>query len=300
VRVTRCALGRGDAGYEAGEPASYRAALLMLAAGALAAFFWIWRGGLGAGYSAAFLAVALLIFYGLTRVVAQCGVSVTIAPLIAPSFMTSTFGSTEISRSGLAMLSMSWVWSSDIRTTVMASAAHGMYIARRGAQRLAWVMLLAAAITFVTSCVFTIWLGYRHGASNLHDWFFLGGPKYLFQWTVREINEGTPASVAGLVWTGVGALIMLLLVIAQRLFFWWPIHPVGFIICSVGWTDILWVSIFLAWLAKWVVVKIGGQAMYRKARLFFLGMVLGQFTVAGVWAVVDTLANSFDNSIFWI
>lgn len=106
--------------------------------------------------------------------------------------------------------------------------------------------------------------------------------------------------MAGLTWTGVGAAIMLLLVVAQRRLFWWPIHPVGFIICSVYWTDALWLSIFLAWLAKLVVVNFGGPAMYRKARLFFLGMVLGQFTVAGVWALVDTFADSFGNSIFWI
>jgi hypothetical protein len=93
---------------------------------------------------------------------------------------------------------------------------------------------------------------------------------------------------------------MLLLVIAQRTLVWWPIHPVGFIICSVYWTDALWLSIFLAWLAKLAVVNIGGAAMYRKARLFFLGMVLGQFSVASVWALVDTATNSFGNRIFWI
>jgi hypothetical protein len=300
ARALRCALGRGDAGYDAGEPSSYRWALALLAAGSLTMAVWIWRGGLSAFYSVVFVGTALLIFYGLTRVVAQCGVSVTIAPLIAPSFMTSTFGSAGISRAGLGVLSMSWVWSSDIRTSVMSSAAHGMYLARRTARRLVWLILLAAAITFATACASTIWLGYRHGASNLHDWFFLGGPKYLFEWTVREIHQGTTSNLAGLAWTGVGAAVMLLLVAAQRTLFWWPIHPVAFIICSVYWTDALWLSILLAWLTKAAVVKFGGPAMYRQARLFFLGMVLGQFTVAGVWAIVDTCMNSFGNSIFWI
>jgi hypothetical protein len=299
-RVVLCALGRGEGGYDRGEPSSYRAALVLLGAGFAAMVVWTWLGGLGLFQSALFILVALLIFYGLTRVVAQCGVAVTIAPLIAPSFMTSTFGSVGFSRAGLGLLSMSWVWCSDIRTSVMGSAAHGMYLARHVGRRLLAVLLLAACVTFVTASVFTIYLGYRHGAANLHEWFFLDGPKYLFQWTVREINEGTPANLPGLVWTGVGAAIMLLLVIAQRTLFWWPIHPVGFIICSVGWTDILWLSIFLAWLAKLIVVKFGGPTTYRNARLFFLGMVLGQFTVAGVWALVDTFTGSVGNSIFWI
>jgi len=93
---------------------------------------------------------------------------------------------------------------------------------------------------------------------------------------------------------------MLLLVIAQRTVFWWPIHPVGFVICSVTWTDVLWLSVFLAWLIKLVVVRVGGPALYRRARFLFLGMILGQFTVAGAWAVVDTFTGSVGNSIFWI
>lgn len=300
VRVLRCALGLGHKGYDAGEPSSYRAAVLLLLAGFAVMVVWISKAGLSPGYSVLFALMALLVFYGLTRVVAQCGVAVTIAPMIAPTFMVSTFGSGNISPGGLSTLSMSWVWCSDIRTSVMGSAAHGIYLARRRARGLLWALLLAAVITYATASVFTIWLGYRHGASNLHKWFFLDGPKYLFRWTVQQMGAGNQGNVQGLVWTGVGAVIMLLLITAQRVLFWWPVHPVGFIICSVYWTDALWFSIFLAWVTKLILVKVGGQGLYRKARRFFLGMILGQFTVAGVWAVIDTLTGSTDNWIFWI
>jgi hypothetical protein len=299
-RALRCALGAGERGYDAGEPASYRSALLLLAVGAAVMVAWTWRGGLGPLHSIVLVGAALLIFYGLTRVVAQCGVAVTIAPMIPPTFLASTFGSANLSRAGVGMVSMSWVWASDIRTSVMGSAAHGMYLARRRARHLLWVMLLAAAVTYVTACAFTLRLGYRHGAANLHAWFFLQGPQRLFQWTAREVTTGSLPRLDGFIWTGVGAAIMLLLVVAHRTLFWWPLHPVGFVICSVTWTDILWLSIFLAWLIKLVVVRIGGPALYRRARLFFLGMILGQFSVAGLWAVVDTFTGSVGNSIFWI
>jgi len=299
-RVLRCAFGRGEEGYDEGEPSSYRTALLMLAGGSLVMVVWVVQSGLTWFYSIVFVLIALLIFFGLTRVVAQCGVSVTIAPLIAPTFMTSTFGAGNFSASGLNALSMAWVWCSDIRTSVMSSSAHAMYLARRKARHLLWVLLLAAGITIVVACVATILLGYRHGAANLGQWFFVLGPQRLFDWTAREIDSGTGANMQGIMWTGVGGGIMLLLTMLHRTLFWWPIHPVGFIICSVGWTDRLWLTIFLAWLAKLVVVKFGGGTMYRRARLFFLGMILGQFTVAGVWAIVDTITDSVGHSIFWI
>jgi hypothetical protein len=298
--VLRCAVGCGRPGYDRGEPSSYRAALLLLMGGFAVMVAWIWKAGVPLRYGALFVAVALLVFYGLTRVVAQCGVSVTIAPLIAPSFITSTFGSANMPAGGLLGLSVAWVWCSDIRTSVMGSAAHAMYLARRLARHLLWVLLLASVITFAVASIFTIWLGYRHGAANLSPWFFVIGPQWQFDVAVREIDAGTAANVQGIMWTGVGAGIMGLLVLAHRTLFWWPIHPVGFIICSVGWTDRLWLTILLAWLAKLVIVRVGGGTMFRRARLFFLGMVLGQFSVAGVWAIVDTITGSVGNSIFWI
>jgi len=89
-------------------------------------------------------------------------------------------------------------------------------------------------------------------------------------------------------------------VVAQRSIFWWPLHPVGFIICSVDWTDQLWATILLAWIIKLVVTKVGGTRVLRKARLLFLGMVLGQFSVAGMWAIFDTITGTTNHSIFWI
>jgi len=51
---------------------------------------------------------------------------------------------------------------------------------------------------------------------------------------------------------------------------------------------------------KLLVVRVGGNKMYRRARRFFLGMVIGQFTVAGLWAIIDTITHTTSNSIFWI
>jgi hypothetical protein len=98
----------------------------------------------------------------------------------------------------------------------------------------------------------------------------------------------------------VGAAIMGALVVAHRSLYWWPIHPVGFIICSIYWSDVLWLTIFLGWLIKVIVVKMGGNRLLRKARWFFLGMILGQFSVAGVWAIFDLLTGTTDHAIFWV
>jgi len=220
--------------------------------------------------------------------------------MIPPAFITSTFGGANIAAKGIGALSESYSWGSDLSTSLMSSAGHGMYLARRKGRGLFAPLLLAALITFVVANLATIWLGYRLGAANMHGWFFIDAPKGAFEWGMREIVAAKQPQIAGFTWMAVGAVIMSALVAAHRALYWWPIHPVGFIICSVFWSDALWFTIFLAWLTKLSVVKIGGNRLLRKARWFFLGMILGQFSVAGLWALFDVFTGTFNHGILWV
>ena len=113
-----------------------------------------------------------------------------------------------------------------------------------------------------------------------------------------SINDFPSASAY--LWGGVGAAITAALMVANRMLFWWPIHPVGFLVCSVLWTDQLVATVFLAWAIKLIITKIGGNRMLRSARLFFLGMILGQFTAAGFWAIYATITGTTGMKVFWI
>ena len=87
------------------------------------------------------------------------------------------------------------------------------------------------------------------------------------------------------------------LMVARHRFSWWPLHPLGFPV-SMGWVmNQIWFSIFLAWLVKVTVLKYGGPRFYRSTRPFFLGVVLGQFVVGGVWLVIDGLTGTVGNQI---
>ncbi len=64
--------------------------------------------------------------------------------------------------------------------------------------------------------------------------------------------------------------------------------------------DQVWFSIFLAWMIKAVALKYGGPKLYNTIRPFFLGMILGQFVIAGIWLIIDYFTGMTDNSVFWI
>ena len=64
--------------------------------------------------------------------------------------------------------------------------------------------------------------------------------------------------------------------------------------------DQLWFSIALAWLLKLVAMKYGGPSLFRRARPFFLGLIIGQFFIAGLWLIIDFFTGMTDNVVFWI
>jgi hypothetical protein len=298
--VALCVIGRGPEGYDRGEPASYRFAVIVLAASLGVMVAWMAAAGLPVFYAAAFVLIGVAGLYAMARVVAQCGISVTMIPIIPPAYMTSVFGSSVVGGAGVGALMEGWVWCGDIRTTVMSSAAHAMYLSREKSRGLFPLLMVAAALTFAASTLATIWLGYRHGAANLHKWYFIDGPTRACKWAVGEIAGGYAPHYAGYAWAAGGAVIMGGLLAANRLLAWWPLHPVGFLICSINRTDTLWGTVFLAWLAKAVIVKTGGNRALRLAERLFLGMVLGQFTTAGAWAIVDFFTGKVGNRIFWV
>ena len=90
---------------------------------------------------------------------------------------------------------------------------------------------------------------------------------------------------------------MMLLLWARTKLFWWPLHPLGFVVSHGRVMDGIWFTIFAAWLIKVLILKYGGVAAYRKISPFFLGMVLGPIAAGGCWLLVDGFAGTVGNRI---
>ena len=96
-----------------------------------------------------------------------------------------------------------------------------------------------------------------------------------FNFASRLIENPSGPHWPGWGWTGLGAAVMGLLMVARHYLLWWPLHPVGFVVSGTWIMDNVWFSIFLAWMIKAVVLKYAGPGGYRTTRWFFLGIILG-------------------------
>ncbi len=251
-----------------------------------------------------FLTLALIIFLGVVRVVIEGGIPTLVASGIAFPQTYSSLGTYIIGTKGLAAFYFTYIYAGDIRTFVMSAAANSMKIIREGIRKrrrmIFWSMLIAIILGIIASIVVDLKLAYRYGAINLNSWYFIGNAINPLKTIADKILHPTPPNLTGWISKLSGAAVMFFLMFMRERFIWWPLHPIGFAIGSVWLMDQLWFSVLLAWLFKFMVLRYGGPAVYLRTRPLFLGLLLGQYSAAGIWFLIDLFTGMTGNAVFWI
>jgi len=81
-------------------------------------------------------------------------------------------------------------------------------------------------------------------------------------------------------------ILAVVLSVMRMRYVWWPLSPLGLAL-SGSWSMIVfWFPMFIAWLIKGGVVHYGGMHLYSNLRPFFLGLILGEFSQAVIWATI--------------
>ena len=290
----RCAVDDSD------EMLSYRQAVLGLLAGLALVWLGLWLAGLPLHLAAMFVIGAMVLFIGLTRVVAEGGIPAMRPPIMTSTFVISGAGSSALGASGLVALGFSYGWHAEIRSFVMASVANGLKMGegiKGSKRRLFWAVVLAIVVSIVGSSYMTLHLAYKYGGINLNPLFFgwgaaTYGPKDM---APRIASELGGANWEAWLFMGIGGLVMALLMWARHYFLWWPLHPLGYAISANWKTGHIFCAAIVAWLFKLVILKYGGSKLYRDTRPFFLGLILGEIMGAGAWLVLDYFTGHTDS-----
>ena len=283
---------------DSGEILSYRTAVLVLLASSAVMVAWLSLAGLPIWVVLAFLFTTFALFVGFTRLIAEGGLSDGSVPVGPAAIVVSAVGSSAIGAQGMVVLATTFFWTNG-RSFAMTSAANSLKLGEGfgGSKRpLFWTMLLAMAVGLVSSMWVVMELGYSYGALNLK---IPGGKHGLYDYAAGLIRTPSEPHLWGWINTGIGAGVMLLLMLARWYYVWWPLHPLGYPIGPTGIMDHLWFDMFLAWLIKVSVLRYGGVALYRKTRPFFMGMIAGHIVPGGLFLFVDHFTGMVGNVIFW-
>jgi len=282
------------------EMLSYRQAFVGLITGLVLVWLGLWLAGLPLHLAAMFVFGAMVLFIGLTRVVAEGGIPAMRPPIMTSTFVISGAGASALGASGLVALGFSYGWHSEIRSFVMSSVANGLKmgeVIKGSKRRLFWAVVLAIVVSIAGSSYMTLYLAYKYGGINLNPLFFgwgaaTYGPKDMAARIASEL--GGPNWEAWL-FMGIGGLVMALLMWARHFFLWWPLHPLGYTISANWKTGHIFCAAIVAWLLKLVILKYGGPKLYQDTKPFFLGLILGEIMGAGAWLVLDYFTGHTDS-----
>jgi hypothetical protein len=265
----------------------YRTALWLFCGSLLFVAVWLWRSGVPIVVLPVLLVVSLIFFILVARVVAASGVATARSPIVPAYFVISGLGTSILGAKGLVALNFTFIWQGESRTSPMVAAANGLKLAEMipgSKTRLFWGLVLALICSLLGAAYMTLKLAYTYGAINLSllDWAGAHGWPYIGP-TMTDMPD---ANMRGWFFKGVGAVTEGFLMWAQHRWHWWPFHPIGFAV-AVGWlTSQIWFSALICWILKGSIVRFGGVNLFQRLKPFFLGLILGEVAVSGVWGII--------------
>jgi len=190
---------------------------------------------------------------------------------------------------------MDAAWFRDLRGLVLTGFLDGLKIADGAKNRrrsFLPVFIVSILIAMVIGGIFQIWLPYHRGGINLYGYTYSANNL----WAFKDYEPAMRGPVPGVGWQGpvffgVGIIVTAFLAYMRYSYFWWPLHPLGYALCYSWTIMVFWFACMVAWLLKVLVMRYGGVMMYLRARPFFLGLIMGEFTMAVVWAVIAWAAK---------
>ena len=157
------------------------------------------------------------------------------------------------------------------------------------------VMILALVVSYVASGSAYLYTHYAYaatiddtGQTPINAWGSYTMPRQIVFDDVH--NYVPPATGANIAHNRLGhflfgASVSTLLGAMRLRFANWPLHPVGFILVYTWGIGQIWFSVFLGWLAKVLIVPLGGARLFVRSRPLFIGLIVGEAGTAALWLV---------------
>lgn len=282
--VVMKALGKDDSVDDRGELMSYRAACLGVVLSIVYLFVWLVQMDFDPIQGFMLLIAVVLVYVGMAKILADTGLPFTNVPSGPWGMVAPFFGRRNISLSTEVAYRFSSLITSHFKGLFLPALAHAGRVSDgvpgNQRRRLMGAIALAFIVSWGVSVFLTVNLGYEKGAYNFNSWEITRAAAGHFQSTVDAIKkpneppfyEKEPEELA---FFGLGGLLMAGLIYMRYRFVWWPLHPVGMAISGSYLARRTSFTIFLAWLIKFIMLKVGGATVYRQSRPLFIGLLVG-------------------------
>jgi hypothetical protein len=263
--------------------------------GTLGIIAWCHYYGMPLIVSFLLIGACFMVMLVATRVICQGGIAyftLTAAPIDGLIYI---FGPGFFTHIGLLIAGViQKVLFVDLRESLMPSLLHANKITQN-TKRMKMVfggILITLAAGLVVSFISMLALCYKFGIRGLQlDWA-TRTTVTVYEKIFTLIESPAVSSHWVLIFSLMGALVMLILAICYQRFSWWPLHPIGYLTAYSSAMRILWVSFFIGWLCNALCIRYGGVVLFKRLRYFFIGLIIGDFLMGGSWALVGLFSDA--------
>jgi len=272
---------------------SYRMAVFGLLIGMSGLMLFCHQAGMSIVYAWIFFALYFMIATAITRLRAEFGAphGVFNHPL---DIMVTSLGTGNIGAQNLTTMSFLYWFNRGYRPHPMPNQLEALKIAEAAGmdnRRLFIAMMLASVAAIIATFWVDLSLIYRDGATSrlsaFRLWVGSGAFNRLQQW----LSYPKTPDLLRVGFMGVGVCAVFLLRILRMRFLFWPFHPAGYALAVSFAIDYFWFPFFLSWLLKALILKHGKIKGYRKAIPFFMGLILGDFVMGGLWMIFGVITQ---------
>ncbi|MBI2951835.1 hypothetical protein HYY27_07070 [bacterium] len=276
---------------DSGEMMSYRTAFFgfLLSFGFILG--WFWQAGMEFKLALPYVIGTFILYIGVARIVAEMGLLYVRGPLTAQSMAVYSWGADALSPASLTAVAFSYGLVS-YRGLFMPAMSHIAKLAdaTEGSRRRigTWAMTGLLVGGAVTVGLTFIW-AYDYGAFNFNVWPFASGGRAGFNMTLTKMRDAFPTDWRRMELFGVGAAAMGVMTFLRYRFTWWPIHPIGLTVSGTNFTNSAAISVFLVWVVKGIILRVGGVTLYNRYRPLFIGILVGYAVGVTISFVVDVV-----------
>jgi hypothetical protein len=269
---------------------SYRVALLGFILGLCFLIAFCVTGGMSFWIALAFFILLIGLEVTITRMRAELGPPMHELGWVGPdTIITSTLGSRRLGGGNLTMLTYLYFTDRTVSSHPMPHQLEGFKIAERAninSKRLLAAMVIATILGIISALWALLHSAYRSGVAAGFTGY-VGIPWESFNRLAWWIHYPSSTDYPALGFISIGFVFSLIMMFMRFRFLWWPLHPVGYALSTSGWViNYIWFSFLFSWLIKWVILRHGSIKAYRSATPFFLGLILGEYAIGGLWNVL--------------
>jgi hypothetical protein len=266
-------------------PSRWVVVALVLSVGYLVLFCR--HAGMRLGVALALVGLILTIHLVWARLRAENGMSFIGYPFTVGQFLFRPLGTgfyrpVEI----ITVLAMRWTytpgWGEGVEVITGASA-DALKISDAGRIRLR-PLAIAIVGVFLFALAYGVFIEltgtYRLGFTEFAP--MQGGWEHMVPGTGEEIYDAltnpSKPDHAGTIGLLAGLAITLALAQLRLRFWWWPLHPVGYLAANVWGSHWWWSPLFLGWLLKTLTIRYGGLRLYQRMIPAAIGVIVADST----------------------